>query len=55
MNKNMNRNRNRKMTVRKELVETFVEEWTESRVYMGSKRVASFKTEREAKAFVRAA
>ena len=42
-------------TIRPELVSTFVEEWTEFRVYVGTgrkeHRVGSFKTEREARAF----
>lgn len=48
-------NRNAKMVIRKELVGSFVEEWTEFRVYMGGKRVASFIDEDEARAFVKAA
>lgn len=51
--------KNKGMTIRAELVETFVEEWTEWRVYRGEpkegRHIASFKTEREAKAYVRKA
>ena len=48
-----------KMTIRKELVGSPVEEWNEWRVYRGKPKdgmaVASFKSEKEAKAFVKAA
>ena len=48
-----------KMTIRKELVGSPVEEWNEWRVYRGKPKdgaaVASFKTEKEANAFVRKA
>ena len=43
-------------TIRPELVSTFVEEWTEFRVYTGNgrneRRLGSFKTEKEARAFM---
>lgn len=48
-------NRNAKMVIRKELVGSPVEEWTEFRVYKGKVRVASFTDEDEAKSFVKAA
>lgn len=48
-----------KMTIRKELVGSPVEEWSEWRVYRGKPKddaaVASFKSEKEARAFVKAA
>ena len=48
-----------KMTIRKELVGSPVEEWNEWRVYRGKPKdgaaVASFNSESEAKAFVKAA
>ena len=48
-----NTKKNGKMTIRAELVGSPVEEWTEFRVYMGKKMVASFGTEDKAMAFVK--
>lgn len=46
-----------KYTIRKELVETVVEEWEEYRIYAGKPRdgfhIAAFKTEREAARWVK--
>lgn len=50
-----NTKKNGKMTIRAELVGSPVEEWTEFRVYMGKKMVASFGTEEKALAFVKRA
>lgn len=45
-----------KYTIRKELVENFVEEWEEYRIYAGKPRdgfhIAACKTEREAERWV---
>jgi hypothetical protein len=47
-----------KYTIRKELVETFVEEWEEYRIYAGKPRdgfhIAAFNTESEAAKWVKA-
>ena len=59
MSKTAKSNRKAKMVIRKELVEASTQEWNEWRVYRGKPKdgfsVASFKTEEEAKAFVRKA
>ena len=51
----MNRTAKNDYTIKAELVSDPVDEWTEWRVYKGSKRVASLPTEKEAKAYVRKA
>lgn len=51
----MNRTAKSDYTIKAELVSNPVDEWTEWRVYKGSKRVASLSTEKEAKAYVKKA
>ena len=53
--KTMNRTAKSDYTIKAELVSNPVDEWTEWRVYKGSKRVASLSTEKEAKAYVKKA
>lgn len=59
MSKTAKSNRKAKMVIRKELVEASTQEWNEWRVYLGKPKdgmaIASFKTEKEANAFVRKA